>query len=85
MHLTKDELKEWVEDVKNYLATGGKVLVSYSVKPREDDERFFEDLGDGLVYEIFLSAGFRLVDAIDGDDGLNRGILWRSEVYVLSE
>ena len=44
MHLREDELRVWVEDVKNYLAEGGKVIVSYSVTPREDDERFFEDL-----------------------------------------
>jgi len=85
MHLTKDEIKMWVEDVKNYLAVGGKVMVSYSVRPRENDERFFEDLRNDVVHEIFLNAGFRLVDTIGSDDGLSRGIFWRSEVYILSE
>ncbi len=83
MHLTKDELKVWVEDVKNYLAVGGKVILSYSVTPRENDERFFEDLRGGVVGEIFLDSGFRLVDEMVSFDGLKRDIEWRSEVYNL--
>jgi len=82
MHLTKEEIKTWVEDVTNYLVLGGKVIVSYSVTSRVDDERFFEDLSNNVVHEIFLDAGFRLVDTIGSNDGLNRGIFWRSEVYI---
>ena len=81
MHLTKDELRVWGEDVKNYLAVDGKVIVSYSVTPREDDERFFEDLRGGVVGEIFLGAGFRLVKEVCSYDSLSRDIEWRSEVY----
>ncbi len=83
MHLTKDELRVWVEDVKNYLAVGGKVIVSYSVTPREDDERFFEDLRGGVVGEIFLENGFKVVDKTINFDGLKRDIEWKSEVYML--
>ena len=83
MHLTKDEIKTWVEDVKSYLAIGGKVMVSYFATPREKDDRFFEDLRNNVVHEIFLDAGFRLVDEIVSFDGLNREITWRNEVYKL--
>ncbi len=83
MHLTKEELKEWVEDIKNYLAIGGKVIVSYSATPREADERFFEDLRGTVVNQIFLDAGFSLIDEISSNDGLNRGIEWRNQVYKL--
>ena len=83
MHLRQDELRVWVEDVKNYLALGGKVIVSYSVTPREDDERFFEDLRGGVVGEIFFGAGFRLVEEVCSYDSLSRDIEWRSEVYGL--
>ena len=83
MHLTKDELRVWVEDIKNYLAIGGKVIVSYSVTPRAKDERFFEDLRGGVVGEIFLDSGFRLVKESYSYDGLSRDIEWRSEVYNL--
>ncbi len=83
MHLREDELRVWVEDIKNYLAVGGKVIVSYSVTPREDDERFFEDLRGGVVGEIFLEAGFRLVEEVCSYDSLSRDIEWRSEVYEL--
>ena len=83
MHLTKDELKEWVEDIENYLEVGGKVIISYSTIPRENDERFFEDLRGDVVNQIFLDAGFTLIDEINSDDGLSRGIEWRSKVYRL--
>jgi len=84
MHLTKDEIGVWVKDIKTYLALGGKVIVSYSVTPRENDERFFEDLQNSVVNEIFLNAGFRLIDEICDVDGLNREIEWRSGVYGLN-
>jgi len=83
MHLTKEELKVWVEDIENYLEVGGKVIISYSSTPREDDERFFEDLRGDVLNETFWDAAFRLVDEIGSEDGLNRGIEWRSEVYRL--
>ena len=81
MHLRQDELRVWVEDVKNYLAVGGKVIISYSVTPRGNDERFFEDLRGGVVGEIFLGVGFRLVEEVCSYDSLSRDIEWRSGVY----
>ena len=62
---------------------GGKVIVSYSVTPREDDERFFEDLRGGVVGEIFFRVGFRLVEEVCSYDSLSRDIEWRSEVYKI--
>jgi hypothetical protein len=44
MHLTIEKIELWVKDIHNYLTKGGKVIVSYSLAPRNDDERFFEDL-----------------------------------------
>ncbi len=82
MHLTKDELRVWGEDIKNYLAVGGKVIISYSVTQRENDERFFEDLRGRVVGEIFLDSGFRLVEESYSYDGLSRDIEWRSEGFI---
>ena len=81
MHLTVEEIELWVRDIQNYLVDGGKVMVSYSPKPREDEERFFEDLGGGVVRQVFLNAGFELVDESESFDGLGRDVEWRSEVY----
>jgi len=83
MHLTQEEIRTWVEDLKNYLAVGGKVIVSYSLTPREDDERFFEDLQEGVVSKIFLESGFRLVDEVYSANVLGHGIDWVSGVYRL--
>jgi len=82
MHLTKDEIEAWIEDLKNYLAIGGVVIVSYSTTARTNDERFFEDLRDGVVEKLFTESGFRLVEEVCSFDGLQRDIEWRSGVYV---
>jgi len=83
MHLTKNEIEAWIEDLKNYLAIGGVVIVSYSTTARTNDERFFEDLRDGVVEKLFTESGFRLVEEVCSSDGLQRDIEWRSGVYAL--
>ncbi|MBU1667769.1 class I SAM-dependent methyltransferase [bacterium] len=83
MHLSKDEIKAWIEDVKNYLSIGGLVIVSYSTTARTNDERFFEDLRHGVVEQLFTENGFRLIDEICSFDGLQRDIAWRNQVYKL--
>jgi len=83
MHLTKNEIEAWIEDLKNYLAIGGVVIVSYSTIARTNDERFFEDLRDGVVEKLFTESGFRLVEEVCSSDGLQRDIEWRSGVYAL--
>jgi cyclopropane fatty-acyl-phospholipid synthase-like methyltransferase len=83
MHLTKDEIKVWIEDVKNYLSIDGMVIVSYSTTPRINDERFFEDLRNGVVDQLFTKSGFRLIEELCSFDGLQRDIEWRSGVYAL--
>ena len=85
MHLSLEEIETWVRDISNYLVDGGKVIVSYSPKPREDDERFFEDLRGGVIRQIFLSAGFVLVEKSESFDGLEREIEWESEVYIIKK
>ena len=81
MHLSLEELERWVSDIPNYLSKDGKVILSYSPKPRESDERFFEDLRGGVVEQIFMRGGFRLVEECESFDGLGREVGWRSEVY----
>jgi 2-polyprenyl-3-methyl-5-hydroxy-6-metoxy-1,4-benzoquinol methylase len=83
MHLKIEEIKEWVKDIKNYLADGGKVILSYSTTPRVRDDRFFEDLNGKVVNNIFLNNGFRLVEESCSFDALGRGIEWRSRVYKI--
>lgn len=83
MHLSKDEIKVWIEDLKSYLSIGARVIVSYSTTARTNDERFFEDLGDGVVEQLFAECGFRLIEEVCSFDGLQRDIEWRSGVYLL--
>jgi len=83
MHLSRSEIVKSIEQMKSYLVDGGLVIVSYSVTPRVDDERFFEDLRGGVIEEAFLGIGFRLVEESWSFDLLNREIEWKSEVYYV--
>jgi len=83
MHLRRDEIVKSIESIKKYLVDGGVVIISYSIAPREDDDRFFEDLRGGVIEEMFLNGGFRLVEEMESLDSLGREIGWRSGVYEL--
>jgi len=83
MHLSRDEIVKSIESLKRYLVDRGVVIISYSIAPREDDERFFEDLRGGVIEEMFFNGGFRLVEEMDSLDSLGRDIGWRSGVYEL--
>ena len=82
MHLKIEEIKEWIKDIKNYLADDGKVILSYSTTLRVGDDRFFEDLNGEVVNDIFLDNGFKLIEENCTYDGLNRDIEWWNGIYT---
>jgi len=81
MHLNREEIAKSISNIKEYLTDNGLVIISYSTTPREDDERFFEDLRGEVINEMFLSEGFCLVEESRSLDSLGRGIEWRSGVF----
>jgi SAM-dependent methyltransferase len=81
MHLNREEIAKSISNIKEYLTDNGLVIISYSTTPREDDERFFEDLRGEVVNEMFLSEGLCLVEESRSLDSLGRGIEWRSGVF----
>ncbi|NOZ91589.1 MAG: class I SAM-dependent methyltransferase [Epsilonproteobacteria bacterium] len=85
MHLSLDEIALSIQNLKKYLVNGGLIIVSYSTTPRDDNERFFEDLRGGVVEKTFLDSGFKLVENNKSLDSLGRGIEWRSEVFTLDK
>jgi len=83
MHLSLEEIALSIQNLKKYLVDNGLIIVSYSITPRESDERFFEDLRGGIIEKIFLDCGFELVEENKSLDSLERGIEWRSGVYKI--
>ena len=81
MHLNREEIAKSISNIKEYLTDNGLVIISYSTTPREDDERFFEDLRGEVVNEMFLNEGFYLVEESRSLDSLRRGIEWRSGIF----
>lgn len=85
MHIPKEEHFEVILKLKQYLKSGGIVVLSYSISPRENDPRFFEDLEPEKVALLFESFGFKLIESIINKDGLDReSILWVTQVFKLA-
>ena len=80
MHLTKEDIKETIENISKILEENGKIIISYSTKSRID-ERDFYSISKEEMNSIFSDYGFKKIDELSNRDGLNRDIDWESEVY----
>lgn len=86
MHLPKEEHFEAILNIKKFLKPGGKVIISYSVTPREDDSRYFEDINPEKLALLFETFGFNLLESTSNEDGLGRNnITWVTQVYQYAD
>jgi 2-polyprenyl-3-methyl-5-hydroxy-6-metoxy-1,4-benzoquinol methylase len=82
MHIPKEEHFEAILNIRKYLKPGGKVIISYSTLPRENDPRFFENINPEQLALLFETFGFTLVESSSNGDGLSRDdITWITQVY----
>lgn len=81
MHLTKEEIKKTIKNIKKILNKQGIVIISYSVAPRKNDERFFEELDLILMKSEFEKCGFSELSCSLLLDGMNRDIEWVTQVF----
>ena len=86
MHLPKEEHFEAILNIKEYLKPGGKVIISYSTTPRDDDPRYFEDINPEKLSLLFETFGFNLLESSTSEDGLDRDdIVWVTQVYQYTD
>ncbi|MEO2069589.1 MAG: class I SAM-dependent methyltransferase [Desulfurobacteriaceae bacterium] len=85
MHIPKRFYRQIAKNLAKYLKDDGVVILSYSLTPREERERFFERMDPKDVLEAFLAEGFRKEDELKTSDAFleRRDILWITEVYRL--
>lgn len=83
MHLPKTVYKDSIETIVSLLRPSGKIIISYSITPREGEaERYFENVDSALLEKLCEMNGCRKMFQAENEDGLqNRPIAWRTEVY----
>ena len=82
MHIPKEKQIESARKICALLKKGGKIVLSYSIGSRSDDERFFEDLDSEKVSTMFKEHGCNKIHENSNRDGLGRdSITWITEIY----
>lgn len=82
MHIPKEEHFEAILNIRKYLKPGGKVILSYSAIPRENDPRFFENINPEQLALLFETFGFSLIESNSNTDSLGRDdITWITQVF----
>ena len=83
MHLPKAAYEQSVEQIVSLLRPSGRVIISYSITPREDEtERYFEEVDSVLLNRLFERHGCTRIARSENGDGLQeRAIMWRTEVF----
>lgn len=83
MHLPKSTYGSSIHSLCSFLKAGGKVVVSYSITPREEvSDRYFENIDATLLQSLFEKYGFKQISKNTNKDGLGkREIAWVTEVY----
>ncbi len=86
MHLPKEEHFEAILNIKKYLKPAGKVIISYSITPRNSDPRYFEDINPEQLALLFETFGFTLLESSSNPDGMGRDdIVWVTQVYQYAD
>lgn len=86
MHLPKEEHFEAILNLKKYLKPSGKVIISYSISPRDNDPRYFENINPEQLALLFETFGFNLLESNSNADGMERdNIVWITQVFQYSD
>ena len=83
MHLKKDEIIETIRNIKQKLNLNAKVIISYSTKCRDNDQRNFLEITKNEMTKLFKNENFKEIESIVNNDSLNRKIEWVTQVYEL--
>lgn len=83
MHLPRNTYESSINSLCSFLKPGGKVVLSYSITPREEiSGRYFENIDTTLLQALFEKYGCKQISKNTNTDGLGeREITWVTEVY----
>ena len=83
MHLPKEIYIDSIKALCALLRPRGKIILSYSITPRQfNEERYFENIDRKELEKIFKKYNcIKIDETINGDSLSNRDIIWVTEVY----
>jgi len=83
MHLKKDEIVQTIKKIKKILTKNGKVIISFSTKSRDNDQRDFLEITTIEMITLFINENFKEVKTVSSYDSLDRDIEWVTQIYEL--
>jgi cyclopropane fatty-acyl-phospholipid synthase-like methyltransferase len=84
MHLTKQEIKKTICNIKEVLIDNGVVIISYPHERASTDERHFENMNKEIMTKLFNKCNFIMIEEFENKDALNRDIYWITQIYKSS-
>ena len=85
MHLTLREIEQTIQNMKSILNQNGLIIISYSTKSRDTDDRVFYEISKEEMTKLFIQNSFKEIDCMVNRDNLGRNIEWITQVYELKE
>jgi cyclopropane fatty-acyl-phospholipid synthase-like methyltransferase len=83
MHLSISDIGKTIQNIKELLSDKGIVIVSYSLKRKNLDERYFEDMEKEMMGKLFSQCSFIMIEEIENQDVMSREIVWVTQVFKL--
>jgi len=84
MHLPTPIYEETIKNIVSKLKLNGKILISYSLEERKENERYFQKVDDTLLEQLFTKYKIQKIDEFITTDSLNRNINWKNQLYKMN-
>ena len=81
MHLNKNDILKTIKNMKSILKQNGQIIISYSTKSRNTDDRIFYEISKNEMTKLFIDNKFKEIDYIINQDNLNRDIEWVTQIF----
>ncbi len=81
MHLDKNNISKTIKNLKDIVKQNGKIIISYSTKSRDNDDRTFHEISKKEMTELFIDHQFKELECVINNDKLNRDIQWVTQVF----
>ena len=83
MHLPISDIVKTIQNIKEILSDEGIVIVSYSLKRENIDERYFEDIEKEMMEKLFGRHDFIMIEEFENQDVMSREIEWVTQVFLV--
>ena len=81
MHLPIEIYEETIKNIVNLLNHNGRVLISFSLEDRNEEERYFHKVDENLLDSLFKKYNMKKILDVITQDGLQRQLKWKNIIY----